>query len=144
MGIYISSTDLETAIEPEEFLQLFDRVNHPPTTADATILAAAIEAGEGRFHRYITRRYKLPLDKTDPILMAFIRRILVDFAWEASYVRSDMIDQELLARNADHVKDLEDIRDGHSDIPATTPPPAPSTDNKVSWSSGGREFNGLP
>ena len=142
--MYITTTDLQAAIPPEEFLELSDRTHTPPTTSDATIVAAAIEAGQGRAESYLTRRYALPVDFTDTVLARFLRRILVDYAWMALHPRADMVSKDLAARCDAHDKTLADIADGNRDLPASNPPAAGNQESKITSSSQGRKFGGLP
>jgi phage gp36-like protein len=140
----ITTTDLQAAIPADEYLQLTDRTHVPPTTTDATIVAAAIEAAEGRANMYLARRYALPLNYADPLILAFMRRILVDYAWLALHPRADMASKELTARCEAHDETLKEIRDGEADLPSSSPPAATSAESKITASSQGRKFGGLP
>lgn len=142
--MYIVQSDLEAVIPEDEFVQLTDRVNVPPTIPDSTIINAAIDAAEGRFHMFMARRYLLPLDTTDSILLQFIKRPLVDYAWEALHPRADMVPKELSTLTAAHDTVFGQIRDGKADLPATSPPAAASTESKILGFIPPRCFTGLP
>jgi uncharacterized protein DUF1320 len=144
VGIYINQGDLQSRIPPDDFLELTDRTHVPQTTPDISVIQAAIDAGESRLHRKLGRRYLLPLNINDAILMKIIKPMIVDFAWEALYPRSDMADATLLSRTALHDKYLNEIRDGLDDLPASSPPAAASQVSQVQWSADCRRIEELP
>lgn len=134
MSYYLQQSDLTPApIPADEFLQLTDRVNVPPTTPDLTIVAYGIATAENRLHGFLARRYQLPLNTTDVILMGFIKPLLITFAHVALHPRPSMVTQELLDQAAEAEKVLTDIREGKMDLPATTPPAAAGADTRVTW-----------
>ena len=133
MSFYINASDLSPAVIPaQEFLELTDRTQSG--SSDPNVIASGIAIAENRLHGLLARRYQLPLDKTDAILMAFIKPLLVTFAWVGLHPRADMVVQGLLDQAAEAEKVLVDIRDGKQDLPAQNPPPAAGLENKVLWS----------
>ena len=143
-GLYISAGDLQARIPPKEFVEITDRTNSPQTTPDQGVIAAAIAAGESRLHMRLGRRFKLPLDATDAVLMGVIRPIVCDFAWIALYPRADMADKNLITRVDEWEAWLAEIRDGKTDLPASAPPPAASEVSQVTWTADGKTCVELP
>jgi phage gp36-like protein len=116
-GIYISQADLEAVIPADELLQLADRDGDEVT--DTAVVNAAIASAESQVHDLLTRRYALPLDSTDTLLMGFLRPGLVNLAWANLYPRPDMVSDNLQSLVDVFTKRLQDIRDGKADLPAT-------------------------
>jgi len=141
---YITQTDLEDAIAHDSFLEVFDRDDDGG--ADSAVVAAAIDAAVAEVHGYLARRYQLPLDTSDQVLMAFLKPGLVDLAFARGHPRADMVSSKLQGRVDEFLGRLKDIRDGKADLPATAPPAAPANANSgVVWSANKRKtLGGMP
>jgi len=133
MNYYLQVSDLSPGPIPADlFLQLTDRAQ--VGTPDPVVINAAIAFAENRLHGLLARRYQLPLDATDPILLGFIKPLLITFTYVALHERPSMVTQELLDQAAEAEKVLKDIRDGQQDLPATHPPATAGGETKVIWS----------
>lgn len=139
-GLYITQADLEAVIPADELLQLADR--NGDDAADAVVISAAIATAAARMHSYLTRRYALPLDSDDSLVMGFVKPGLVDLAWEALYPRADMVSREHKERVEKFIEQLEAIRDGAADLPASAAPAPSGPSTAVHYSASARKTKG--
>ena len=65
---YATLQDLIDRFGAEELIQRTDRTNLPPTTIDATVVAAAIADAEALVDSYLAKAYRLPLAEVSPVL----------------------------------------------------------------------------
>lgn len=72
---YATLQDLIDRFGAEELIQRTDRTNLPPTTIDATVVAAAIADAEALVDGYIAKAYRLPLAEVPPVLTRMVADI---------------------------------------------------------------------
>jgi phage gp36-like protein len=121
MADYCSQSDLERAAGgAAKLVQLADL--DADGTADATVLAEAINDASRWIDGYLARRYEVPLDEPSDV----IRRVTADVAVYILKDNRDCLDDRAQVKYDQHRDWLEGVSEGRIN-PGVDPPPAKSS-----------------
>lgn len=105
---YAAQQDLIDRFGATELTQLTDRVNKPPTTIDADVVARALGDADAQIDSYLGKLYLLPLSATPPVLI----KIEADLARYALHGKAADKDGAVARAYSDALKWLQAVAAG--------------------------------
>lgn len=127
---YATQADLIARYGADELVQLTDRVNVPPATVDAAVLAVALASADAEIDGYLAVRFAVPLAPPP--------QLIVDFACTIARYKLYRDGAPDALRNAyrDAVAFLDRVAKGTATVPSATALASPSGGGTVQFEGG--------
>ena len=142
MGYYITNAQLKARFESTADVSSATDSTDPAVPVEAA-LTDAVTAGEATMHRYLGRRYALPIVIVgDLVLTGLMESCALDLAECLLLTRNERVSEAKEKRCDGWIKWLEEVAEGDADLPGVEPPdPAVVTATSFAWGDNDAEID---